>query len=237
MYIEWVLYIVVAWLLVIAVIYWFALPALGRRVMGDGPSALLWYISAIYVHWFHRLKATGTAVIPDSITPGPLVVICNHQSPIDPLLVQSQCRFKIRWLMAEEFMLSEANFIWKLGEIIPVTRDGQDSASLRTAIRHLRNKGVIGIFPEAGIKKPRHSVHPFLEGAGAMIAKTKAKVLLVIVDNTPQNEDMTKAVKERSFSTVQFVELTSFPEKSTGKEITAKLRARIAEITQWPLVN
>jgi 1-acyl-sn-glycerol-3-phosphate acyltransferase len=205
--------------------------------MGDGPSAILWYINRFYVNWFHRLKASGTDIIPNTLTPGPLVVICNHQSPIDPLLIQSRCRFKIRWMMAEEYMIPEAAFVWKLGEVIPVVRDGNDSVSLRSALRHLRDNGVIGIFPEGGIKEPRGSVHPFLEGAGAMIAKTNATVLLAIVDGTPCNDDMTKALIERSFSTVNFIELVTFPENTPGKEITSKLRSRIAKTTQWPLVK
>jgi 1-acyl-sn-glycerol-3-phosphate acyltransferase len=139
--------------------------------------------------------------------------------------------------MAEEFMIPAADFVWKLGEVIPVARDGTDTAGLRTALRHLRKNGVIGIFPEGGIKTPRGSVHPFLEGAGAMIAKTHARVLLTIVDGTPQNDDMAKALVERSNSRVHFIEINSFPEKSTGKEITHELRSRIAEITHWPLVN
>jgi 1-acyl-sn-glycerol-3-phosphate acyltransferase len=217
--------------------YWWALPAMGRRVMGDGPSAILWFLNWAYVQFFHRLKASGTNIVPSILNPGPLVVICNHQSPIDPLLVQARCRFKIRWLMAEEFMIPEADFVWKLGEVIPIARDGNDTGGLRAALGHLRNNGVIGIFPEGGIKEPRNSVHPFLEGAGAMIAKTNAKVLLAIVDGTPQNDKMAKAIRERSHSTVQFIELRSFPEKTTGKEITNELRRRIAEITGWPLVD
>jgi hypothetical protein len=48
---------------------------------------------------------------------------------------------------------------------------------------------------------------------------------------------MSKALTERSFSTVEFVDLITFPEKLTGKEITSELRRRIAETTHWPLVN
>jgi 1-acyl-sn-glycerol-3-phosphate acyltransferase len=234
---EWIVLGVVLWILLMGLIYWWLLPAMGRRVMGDGPSAILWFLNWLYVRWFHRLKASGTEIIPGTLTPGPLVIISNHQSPIDPLLIQSQCRFKIRWLMAEEFMIPAVAFVWKLGEVIPIARDGTDTAGLRTALRHLKKNGVIGIFPEGGIKTPRGSVHPFLEGAGAMIAKTHARVLLTIVDGTPQNDDMAKALVERSNSRVHFIEINSFPEKSTGKEITHELRSRIAEITHWPLVN
>jgi len=48
---------------------------------------------------------------------------------------------------------------------------------------------------------------------------------------------MAKAMVKRSHSTLKFVELCSFKENTTGKEITSELRHRIAEITGWPLVN
>ena len=139
--------------------------------------------------------------------------------------------------MAKEYMIPAARFVWKLGEVIPIARDGTDTQGIRSALRHLRNDGVIGVFPEGGIKVPRGNVHPFAEGAGAMIAKTNATVLLAIVDGTPQNDDMQKAMTQRSSSSIQFVELISFPEKTTGQEITDELRRRISEITHWPLVD
>jgi len=225
------------WLLLMAATYWLFLPLLGMLVMGDGPAAVLWFVNRLYVRLLHNLKATGTEFIPNNLQPGPLVVVCNHQSPIDPLLVQSRCRFKIRWLMAREYMIPSIGFVWRLGKVIPISRDGTDSAGLRAALRHLRSGGVIGVFPEGGIKEPRGNVHPFLEGAGAMIAKTNAKVLLAVVDGTPTHDDMRKALFMRSSSTVQFVELISFPEKSTGDEITQELRHRISEIMDWPLVD
>ena len=139
--------------------------------------------------------------------------------------------------MAKEYMIPSLNFIWKSAEIIPVARDGQDSAGLRVALRHLKEGGVIGIFPEGGIKQPREAIHPFAEGVGAMIAHSKAPVLLATVDGTPQNDEMDTAMFERSHSTVRFIELIQFPEDVTKNEITEGLRRRLAEATGWPLVE
>jgi len=139
--------------------------------------------------------------------------------------------------MAEEFMFSSIDFVWKYSEVIPVARDGQDAAGLRVALRYLKQNGVIGIFPEAGIKQPRQAIHPFAEGVGAMIAHTKAKVLLVTVDGTPMNDEMGDAIFERSHSIVRFIELIDYPETATKSEITSDLRTRLAEATGWSLVN
>jgi 1-acyl-sn-glycerol-3-phosphate acyltransferase len=223
--------------LFIAAVKFLLLPALGRFVMGDGIVALLWIFNKVYVRVIHHLRATGCEIIPKSVYPGKLIVVCKHQSPVDPLLVQSQCKFKIRWLMAKEYMTPKLNFVWKISEVIPIARDGQDAAGLRVALRHLKKNGVIGIFPEGGIKQPREAIHPFADGVGAMIAHTKAPVLLVTVDNTPQNDEMDGAIFERSHSIVRFIDLIQFPEDATKKEITEGLQQRLAEATGWPLVE
>ena len=225
------------WCLLIAMIERLILPKLGKNAMGNGPAAVIWHINRLYVHWFHRLKVSGSSVIPNEVEPGKIVVISNHQSPVDPLLIQSQCKFKIRWLMASEYMIPQFSFIWKLSETIPVDRDGQDSTALRKALRHLGQDGVIGLFPEGGIGDVREGVKPFVEGAAAMIAKTKARVLLAIVDGTPLQEGITEALCERSYSKVHFVDCFSFPDSMNVEQITSVLRTRIAEETGWPLVD
>ena len=221
----------------IAAIQRFLMPIITHRIMGDAPTALLWLLNKVYVRWFHRVKVYGAACIPTSVHPGKLIVVCKHQSPVDPLLVQSFCRFKIRWLMAEEFMFPSLDFMWKYAEVIPIARDGQDAAGLRVALRHLKQDGVIGIFPEAGIKQPRDAIHPFAEGVGAMISHTNARVLLVTVDGTPLNDEMGDAIFERSHSVVKFIELIEYPISATKSEITSDLRTRLSLATGWSLVN
>ena len=223
--------------LFIAAIQRFLVGALSKYAMGDSPTALLWLLNIGYVRWIHRLRAFGIEKIPNTIHPGKLIVVCKHQSPIDPLLVQSQCRFKIRWLMAEEYMFPSLDFVWKYSEVIPIARDGHDAAGLRVALRYLKKNGVIGIFPESGIKQPREGIHPFAEGVGAMISHTNAKVLLVTVDGTPFNDEMGDAIFERSHSIVRFIDLIEYPESATKSEITADLRSRLSQATGWSLVN
>jgi len=228
---------IVAWCLGIAVIRHIVMPLIAHRVMGDGPAALLWYVNKVYVMAFHNLKAKGCAIIPNSVFPGQLIVVCKHQSPVDPLLVQSRCRFKIRWLMAEEYMAPSLAAVWKHAEVIPVSRDGTDSAGLRTALRHLKQDGVIGIFPEGGIHQPREAIHQFYQGAGALIAHTHAKVLLVTVDGTPRCDEMDQAIFEPSHATVRFLEILEFPTTATHEIITTTLRTRLSEATGWSLVD
>ena len=139
--------------------------------------------------------------------------------------------------MAREYMKPSLGYVWKHSEVIPVARDGNDSTALRIALKHLRNDGVIGIFPEGGIHQPREGIHPFTEGVGAMIAHTGSKVLLVTVADTPTNDEMDHAIWERSQSKVRFVDLFEFPDSATQTEITDTLRTAMAEATGWSLVD
>jgi 1-acyl-sn-glycerol-3-phosphate acyltransferase len=221
----------------IVVIQRFLMPALALIAMGEGQAALIWLFNKVYVRIIHRIKAYGCDIVPNTVHPGKLIVVCKHQSPIDPLLVQSKCRFKIRWLMAQEFMHPSLAYVWKHSGVIPIARDGQDSAGLRIALKHLKKNGVIGIFPEAGIKQPRRAIHPFADGVGAMIAHTNAKVLLVTVDGTPKNNEMENALFERSHSVVRFIDLIEYPPSATKSEITSDLRTRLSQATGWSLVN
>ncbi|MDP7004725.1 MAG: lysophospholipid acyltransferase family protein [Phycisphaerales bacterium] len=224
-------------LLAIALLQQIVFPMLSRYAMGDSPTAILWFVNKVYVRFFHHIQAFGTEIIPQIVFPGKLIVVCKHQSPIDPLLVQSQCKFKIRWLMAQEYMVPTLDYVWDIAQIIPVARDGQDSAGLRSALRHLKKGGVIGIFPEGGIKQPREAIHPFADGIGAMIAHTKAPVLLATVDGTPMNDEMDRALFERTNSVVRFIDIINFSENATKNEITYELRERLSKATGWPLVE
>ena len=77
-----------------------------------------------------------------------------------------------------------------------------------------------------------------LEGANHFhFSNSKAKVLLVTVDGTPMNDDMNKAVLERSHSVIRFIEPIEYPESATKSEITDDLRTRLAQATGWSLVN
>ena len=120
---------IVSTLIGIFLIQQFLMPVLTRTVMGDAPTAMLWLLNRAYLRLVHHVQAFGVNIIPKTVHPGKLIVVCKHQSPIDPLLVQSQCRFKIRWLMAKEFMVPSLDFIWKHSQVCllytsPSPRDG-----------------------------------------------------------------------------------------------------------------
>ena len=82
----------------------------------------------------------------------PLVLICNHFSYLDPLILMSRIPRRARFLAAIEMTkIFFFSHILKVFEGIPVWRGQVDRKALRTSIQHLEKGGILGVFPEGGI--------------------------------------------------------------------------------------
>jgi 1-acyl-sn-glycerol-3-phosphate acyltransferase len=150
---------------------------------GEFTAGVLYRLIQIYALAVHRLRVRGREHLHRRS--GPLIVVANHTSGVDPLLIQAASHFEIRWMMARDMMVPAGRALWEFARIIPVDRERGDSAALREAIRHLRQGGVLGVFPEGGIERPPGVLRPFEPGLGLIIARTRAPVLPVIIRGTP----------------------------------------------------
>ncbi len=231
----WLLLAAASWAVAVWMCWFF-----GARWWSRGPGAnpitgLLWVVIRVYCHLRHTPTYRGLQHVPATNHTGGLIVVANHTGPIDPLIIQAACRFEIRWMMAEEMMTAQLDWLWRRQRVIPVARDGSDMAAAREAIRHVRSGGVVGIFPEGGIVRPTGQIRPFHQGVGLVIAKTEAPVLLTWVRGTPEATGMMAAVASRSRSFVDFIERLEFTGRRDPRAITSRLRSRLSEASGWPL--
>src|SRR5215470_12764755 len=94
---------------------------------------------------------------------GGFLLASNHISHFDPFLISLAIRRKIDWMtMAEFFRPPALGFLLRSIDAFPAERDRAELKTIRTAIQRLRNKRVVGIFPEGGIRDGARSL---LEGA------------------------------------------------------------------------
>ncbi len=100
------------------------------------------------VVWWGRLRVEGLEHVPDT---GPVLIVPNHDSQTDPLVVgvAIRPRRRLRFLARAE--------LWRiplLGPVmdglgqIPIRRGSGDSAALGRALEALRAGGALGVFPE-----------------------------------------------------------------------------------------
>ena len=120
------------------------------------------------------LQIEGQENIPDT---GPLLVIGNHFSFIDPVAVLHALPYPIEFVGGAEFPHAPkiVKSLPKLWGYYPVFRGTGSRYALRAAEEILNQNGVLGIMPEGGAWA--EVLRPARPGAAFLAAQTGAKVL------------------------------------------------------------
>ncbi len=230
-------------IIIICLLAWTLLIVVARAMdfspREEADWALAWIIVWLYARLVHRVRFEGLENIPrwtrGDHAPGPLIVVANHTSGVDPLLIHAACPFDIRWMMMREMMLAPFARLWAWLDIIPVDQNGRDSTPLRTAIRHLQARGVIGIFAEGGLERPHAHINPYLPGVGLLVLKSKARVLPIVISGPPAADSAYASLFLPSRAIVKFLPVREFArESSTAAEIALALEEQAAAALGWP---
>lgn len=214
------------WILIF-VLCWCAWAWVSRLVMdnpvGDAISGIVFRFVRAYAAVMHRLRVTGKENIPGTRSAGPLLVVCNHTAGIDPLLVQAACPFYVRWMMARDMMWPGLADIWDYFDLIFVDREKPDSSALREAVRSVRGGGVVGIFPEGRIERPRGCLLGFQVGVGAIVSLSGVGVLPILIRGTPDASTAWASLWKRSRSELVVGEVMRFERGADSDEVVERL--------------
>jgi 1-acyl-sn-glycerol-3-phosphate acyltransferase len=120
------------------------------------------------------LKIEGKENLPET---GPLLVIANHFSFIDPVAVLHALPYPIEYVGGAEFPHAPGivKFLPEIWGYYPVFRGTGSRYALRAAEEILKQNGVLGIMPEGGAWA--EVLRPARPGAAYLAAQTGAKVL------------------------------------------------------------
>jgi len=136
---------------------------------------------------YHRVDILSPLKLPRT---GNAIIVCNHTSGLDPLLIQSASRRLIVWMMAKEYY--EIHWLapfFRVIEAIPVDRGRPGLAATRAALRALASGHVLGVFPEGRIETSRELL-PFHSGVAALAARSGAPVFPAYLDGTQRGKEM-----------------------------------------------
>jgi 1-acyl-sn-glycerol-3-phosphate acyltransferase len=114
------------------------------------PEFLMRFMVWMLIHSVYRLKKLDLERIPDE---GAALVVCNHVSYVDALVISAACRRPIRWVMDHRiFKVPLLSFFFRTARAIPIAPAKEDAALLERAYARiadeLRGGELVGIFPE-----------------------------------------------------------------------------------------
>ena len=117
------------------------------------PEFIMRLLVWLLVHAVYRVDKTDLDNIPDQ---GPVVLICNHVSFLDALVLAGSIRRPIRYVMYYRiFQLPILSFIFKTAQAIPIAGKSEDPELMQKAFDQvseaLNNGEVVCIFPEGKI--------------------------------------------------------------------------------------
>lgn len=139
------------------------------------PEYLLRFVAWVASRLVYRFKVAGDAHIP---THGAAVLVCNHVSFVDAVLLMAASPRPIRFLMDHRiFKVPVLGWLFKLAKAIPIAPQKEDPAAYEAAFdaaaQVLREGDLLAIFPEGGITRDG-TLQPFKGGIMKILERAQA---------------------------------------------------------------
>ncbi len=142
------------------------------------PEFLMRFLIWLLMHTVYRLEKRGLENIPDE---GAALIVCNHVSFVDALIIVAASRRPIRFVMDHQiFRMPVLSFIFRTGRMIPIAPRKENPLLLERAYEEidaaLRAGDLVGIFPEGRITDTG-DLYPFKPGVTRILARTPVPVV------------------------------------------------------------
>ena len=176
----------------------------------------------LYCGRYHRLNHARLE-IPDN---GPAIVVSNHVSGLDPLLLVSCSHRPLRFLIArEEYERFGLNWLFKAVGCIPVDREGRPERALRAALQALRADEVVALFPHGKIHLDSDPPRRLKPGAARLAQFSDCPMIPVRITGVRGQGHVMPALFLRSQANVTTYSVI----KADGREID-EISSELAEI-------
>ncbi len=124
--------------------------AVGAYIFSIVPEFSMRFLVWLLGHSMYRVRQQGLDAIPEE---GPVVLVCNHVSFVDALLIAGAVRRPVRFVMYYQiFRIPVLNFIFRTAGAVPIAARHEDETIYTEAFerisQYLRNGELVCIFPE-----------------------------------------------------------------------------------------
>jgi 1-acyl-sn-glycerol-3-phosphate acyltransferase len=142
------------------------------------PEFVMRFITWVLVNTLYRVRIEGTQHIPEE---GPVLLVCNHVSFMDPLLLMANLRRPVRFVMYYKiFNTPLLSFVFRTAKAIPIAGHKEDPQVLQQAYDAIDAALAAGeavcIFPEGGLTADGE-IAPFRPGVEKILARRPVPVV------------------------------------------------------------
>jgi 1-acyl-sn-glycerol-3-phosphate acyltransferase len=150
-------------------------------MLEQGWRSNLWYEANFWATWViytlgFSLRTEGSLHLPRQ---GPVLLIANHESFLDPVAVGLAARRKINYLARKTLFNNPVfgKYLRSVGSV-PVDQDGVAKEGIKTSLELLKAGRALLIFPE-GERTLTGQMNPFKPGISLLIKRVKAPIVPV----------------------------------------------------------
>jgi 1-acyl-sn-glycerol-3-phosphate acyltransferase len=177
------------------------------------------------------IKSRGSYRVPKS---GPVLILSNHISDVDPIVVQVACPRPVHFMAKSE--LFEMKLLGKMirwYQAFPVKRGEPDRASMRHAIELLKMGEAVTIFPEGQLSEDGE-LQELKAGVALIVRQAATQVICCGVRNSNKVMPYGRVVPRLSWSRVyvEWGEVKQFTKESTSEEIIDWATGQLKMLTQ-----
>jgi 1-acyl-sn-glycerol-3-phosphate acyltransferase len=142
------------------------------------PEFVMRFLAWLLVHTFYRVRQEGLDNIPAA---GPCILVCNHVSYVDAIVIAACVRRPIRFVMDHRiFRIPVLSFIFRTMRTIPIAPAKEDPAMKKRAFVEaasaLAGGEIVGIFPEGKLTETGE-INPFRAGVQQIVATTPVPII------------------------------------------------------------
>jgi 1-acyl-sn-glycerol-3-phosphate acyltransferase len=142
------------------------------------PEFILRFVTWMLTSTLYRVRADGLQHIPEE---GPALLVCNHVSYVDPLLLMANLRRPARFVMYYRiFNTPLLKFLFRTARAIPIAGQKEDPAVLQQAYdaidAALAEGELVCIFPEGALTRDG-GIATFRPGVEKILARRPVPVL------------------------------------------------------------
>lgn len=147
------------------------------------PEFFMRFVVWMLVHFIYHVKKIDLENIPEE---GPAVIVSNHVSLMDALIIGGCVRRPIRFVMYHKiFNIPLLRFIFKTANAIPIAPKKEDPVLLEQAYKkiatELRAGNLVGVFPEGKLTSDGQ-IDTFKSGIERILVDTPVVVIPMALD-------------------------------------------------------